>query len=66
MLKVEALRLHYASGQKQTTGVVDAGDDGPMDRDACVRLSAGVAADGSTCVLSQHGTGMRFDCNECE
>ena len=66
MLKVEAWHLHYAGGQKPTTRVVDAGDDGPMDRDAGVGLSAGDAADGSACVLSRHGTGMRFDCNECE
>ncbi len=65
MLKVEAPRLHYASGQKQTTRVVDAGDDGPLDRDACVRLSAGDAADGATCLLSQHGTDLRPIRDEC-
>lgn len=59
ILTDKARGLHYASGQKQTRRVVDAGDDGPMDRDAGVGVSAGDAADGATCVLPQHGTGLQ-------
>ena len=66
MLTDKAQGLHYAGGQKQTTRVVDAGDDGPVDRDAGICLSAGDAADGSTCVLPQYGADLQFVQDECE
>lgn len=66
MLTHEARGLHYAGGQRQKKRVFDAGDDAPMDRDACVGLSASHAADGAEGVLSRDGDVLRVVRDECE
>lgn len=46
--------------------MVNAGNDGLVDRDAGICLSAGDAADGSTCVLPQYGANLQLVQDECE
>lgn len=66
MLTGEAGCLHYEGGQKQTARVPDAGNDGPMDRDASFRLSAHEPADGAARMLRGNGAGMRLLHDECK